>query len=130
MRDTEHFKKHLSIRVQVDGKTINDVPVEDPFHHSTIVHEIGWWDLLRALFRGGYRVEIRVKVVSDGVSQGRWFQGADICERCKRARIDGPGQHETKPGYEHGDERWCEACYYKDPIPDMQNTLSMKGVQQ
>jgi hypothetical protein len=112
MRDTEHFKKHLSVRTQIDNKTTGNVPVEDPFHHTTVV--VGWnfWDWLKMLFSRKREVEIRVKVCADGVAIGRWFQGADICEHCKRTRIDGLGQHAYKPGYEHADERWCEACYY------------------
>lgn len=34
VRDTVHFKKHLSIRTHVFGEKINDVPVEDPFHNT------------------------------------------------------------------------------------------------
>src|SRR5208337_1217785 len=96
MRDTEHFKKHLSIRTQVDNKTVSNVPVEDPFHHTTVEHVVGFWDLLKALFRGSYRVEIRVKVCSDEVSQGRWFQDEDICECCKRPVIAWTAREQTR----------------------------------
>ena len=68
--------------------------------------------------------EVRVHVRSNGVSQGRWFQGADICERCKRTRIDEP-RHGPKadPGYHHGDERWCEGCYYEKPLDQIIQAL-------
>jgi hypothetical protein len=109
MRNTEHFKKHLSISTEIDGKRTSQVYVEDPFHTTTVT--IGWsfLDWFKMIFQKKECV-VRVKVHSNGVSQGRWFRGADICEHCKSARIDLPGQHESKPGYEHGDERWCEDC--------------------
>lgn len=124
MRTTEHFRKHLSIRTQIDHETVGDVPVEDPFHHTTVVVDFTLWEWLKMLFTRPRQVEVRVKVVADGVAIGRWFQGADICENCKRTRIDGPGQHGTEPGYHHGPERWCEECYYKLPIEPVQQSAA------
>jgi hypothetical protein len=117
MRDTEHFKRHLWVVTDVDCKDVRTVAVEDPFHTTHVI--VGWtfWGWLRMLFSRKREIDVRVKVRADEVALGRWFQGADICEHCKRQRIDGPGQHKTKPGYEHGDERCCETCYYEKPIP-------------
>lgn len=119
MRDTEHMKKHLFVVTKVDGNTINRLPVEDPFHTTKVTHIQEWsfWDWLKLAFKRRWTVEVVVRVESDGVSQGRWFQGADICENCKRTRLDKPGQHPTKPGYESHDMRVCEDCYYERVIP-------------
>ena len=69
--------------------------------------------------------EVIGTVAVDGVSQVRWFQGKDICQKCKRNRLNG---HETKPGYEHGDERWCETCYYAMPIGKPEaSVVNLKG---
>jgi hypothetical protein len=115
MRDTEHMKRHLSIRTQIDNKTTSEIPVEDPFHHTTVIIEWSLWDWLKMLWQR--KVEVRVKVMSDGVSQGRWFQGADICENCKRRRIDGPKPDGCFHAYKQdgSDEQWCEACHYGYP---------------
>jgi hypothetical protein len=107
MRDTEHFKKHLSIVTwrQDNGgavEKVDETPVEDPFHRTRVVLSWSLWDWLMFLF-SRREIEIVVHVRSNGVSQGRWFQGADICEKCKREKIVG--------GYKHGrDERWCLSC--------------------
>lgn len=128
MRDTEHFKNHLFILTEIDGVQTDYQAIEDPFHTTRVI--VGWnfWDWFKMLFKTKREVHIRVKIGSDGVSQGRWFQGADICERCKRTRIDGPGEHESKPGYEHGQERWCEKCYYQDGIPGIESKASNREV--
>lgn len=119
MRGTEHFKNHMSIRTQIDHRTISNVPIEDPFHHTTVIVTFSLWEWIKMMFRWQRQVEVRVKVCADGVAIGRWFQGADICEKCKRFRIDEPlhGQN-ADPGYHHGNERWCQACYYEVPIPN------------
>lgn len=130
MRGTDHFKKHMSVRVQVDGETTDNIPIEDPFHHTTVRVGISFWNWLKLLVKRPREIEVRVKIIHDGVALGRWFQGADICEKCKRARIDDArhGPH-ADPGYHHGDERWCEACYYDYPIND-QTMRPHKGEQQ
>ena len=120
MYGLERMKNHLSVVTEVNGKEINEVPIEDPFHTTTVTHEMEWsfWDWLKLIFKRKETVTLRVKVRSDGVSQGRWFQRAIICDKCRRNRIDDirhPVEHDH--GYHHGDERWCEACYYDHPIP-------------
>lgn len=119
MFDTQlenRMERHLSVVTWVDNKMIREVKVEDPFHHTTVIHEWSLWDWFKMLFRGR-RIEVRVHVRSDGVSQGRWFQRAIICDHCRRNRIDDPHHPpEHDHGYHHGDERWCEDCYYEKPI--------------
>lgn len=123
MRDTEHFKRHLSVETQIDGKRTGLVEIEDPFHTTTV--NVGWsfWDWFKMIFQKKEMV-VRVKVRGDDVAIGRWFQGADICEHCQRARIDLPGVHRSKSGYEHGDERWCENCHNEEPVQSIAQTLS------
>jgi hypothetical protein len=116
MRDTEHFKKHLSLVTEINNEVISKVEIEDPFHHTKVFIYPTFWERVTLLFYRPRVIEVSVHVRSDGVSQGRWFQGADICEHCQRRRIDLSGAHPTKPGYEHSDERWCEACYYEYPV--------------
>jgi hypothetical protein len=117
MRDTGHFKRHLSVvtwRQDNGGKIeqIGDVPVEDPFHRTKVILLWSFWDFLKFLF-SRRTVEIVVHVRSDGVSQGRWFQGADIALHVKRnavenastARASGilptPSISLTVPGWSH-----------------------------
>lgn len=115
MRDTEHFKNHLWLVTQTGDEPRKSVPIEDPFHTTRIEVELVWsfWDWLKMIFNRRERVKVLVKVQSDGCSQGRWFQGADICENCLRSRLTG---HSTKPGYESHGMRVCEDCYYERPI--------------
>lgn len=117
MRDTEHFKNHMAVVTDIHAVSTGHTDhyrqeIEDPFiHNKTIIR----WTLLEwlaMLFRWPREVEVRVSVQADGCAMGRWFQGADICERCCHRRIDLPGQHPTKPGYESCGQRICEACYY------------------
>lgn len=107
MRDTTHFKKHLSVVTYLDDKQIGNVPCEDPFHTTNVHIVTSFWERLRNLFTR--EIVVRVHIRSDGVAWGRWFQGADICEKCKVTKLVG---HPTDPGYHHEDERWCEKCYY------------------
>lgn len=114
----ERMKNHLWVETRVDGKTIDRVPVDDPFHTTRVTHEFEWslWDWFKMLFTRKASVTLVVHVGSDGVSQGRWFQRAIICDKCERARIDDPRHPAHDCGYHHGDERWCEDCYYEKPI--------------
>ena len=117
MRGTEHFKRHLSVRSSVDGKTIAAVNIEDPFHTTRVV--VGWnlRDWLKMLFRRKREIEVCVKVQADGVATRRWFQGQDVCEVCKKTPIGYPhdGSSAADPGYHEGTERLCERCYYGVP---------------
>jgi len=113
------MKRHLAIETRQDGKLLEPVvAVCDPFHRTKVV--VGWslWDWLKMLFRRDRSVTIEVRVRADGVAIKRWFQGQDTCEKCQDVKIGPlPGVHETEPGYHHGDERWCETCYYREEIP-------------
>ena len=119
MRPDDWMKKHLAIVTEVDGKQIGNLPVEDPFHTTNVTVGLSFWGLLKMLLGLAPReIHVRVKVRSNGVSQGRWFQRAEICEKCKRTRIDDirhPQGHDH--GYHHGDERWCHDCYYDIVTP-------------
>ena len=108
------MKPHLSIRIQENNATINNIPVDDPFHHTTI-RPSGWraaWLVLTGRF------ELRVKVCGDDVSHARWFSKQDLCSRCKIVRIDNPHHSgHVDAGYHHGEDRLCEYCYYEKPLP-------------
>lgn len=126
MRGTEHFKRHLSVITwrQDNGgpvEKISEVQIEDPFHRTKVVIDWTFWGWLRMLF-SRRQVEIVVHVRSDGVSQGRWFQGADICEKCKRNRVDGPTQ--PMPGCRESGEVWCDDCCLGIDRPAVATTLS------
>jgi hypothetical protein len=135
MRGTEHFKRHLSVVTwrQDNGgpvEKVSEIEVEDPFHRTKVVLQWTVLEWLRMLFTRR-EVEVVVHVRSDGVSQGRWFQGADICEKCKRARIGDPRDpagHD--PGYHHGAERWCQDCYYAVPITDGKPLTLTEAVEE
>lgn len=134
MRDTEHFKNHMQIVTEskVGGVHQNDrreTPIEDPFHHTRFTIELGLWDWLKLLFSRRREIEVRVHVMADGCAIGRWFQGADICERCCRERIDLPGQHPTKPGYESCGQRICQACYYEYPVQAVGNATDAQSAK-
>jgi hypothetical protein len=117
MRDCDHMQRHLFVHTKRDGQAVDSVPVCDPFHTTRIVCEWTLWEWLKMLFARSTTIEVRVD--ADGVAMKRWFLGQDTCERCKQTKIGPmPGAHETEPGYHHGKERWCEACYYRDPIPN------------
>lgn len=121
MRDTSHFKRHLAVvtRTHWAGESrtdVSQVQVEDPFHNTRVVMSWSLWKWLKLLFRWNRSVEITVLVEADGCAMGRWFQGADICEECKHARIDLAGSHPDKPGYQSRGMQICEACYYRHPI--------------
>lgn len=129
MRDTEHMKNHLFVVTRVNGKLIRRQPIEDPFLTNKTMHVQEWslWDWLKMIFTRRYEVEVITRVESDGVSQGRWFQGADICEKCRHNRIDTPGQHPTKPGYESHGMRVCQECYYGTWAPPVANVSDCKA---
>lgn len=114
MRDVEHMKRHLRIETRRDGELVEPaVRVCDPFHVTNVVIAWSLWDWLKLLFCRERSTSVRVSVVADSVALRRWFQGQDTCERCRQVKIGPlPGVHETEPGYHHGDERWCEQCYY------------------
>lgn len=116
MRSTEHFKRHLYTVVYVDDEKIAETPIEDPFATIKTVIVLTFWEWLKLFWKR--QIEVRSHIRSDGVALGRWFQGADICEKCKHAVIGYPndGSSAANPGYHHGDERWCEACYYSAPV--------------
>jgi len=122
MFDTQlenRMKRHLSVVTWEDNKVLSEIPIDDPFHHTRINYEVRLtlWERIKLLFAGRITAEFRVHVRSDGVSQGRWFQRAIICDKCKRNRIDDPRHPpEHDHGYHHGDERWCEDCYYERTI--------------
>jgi hypothetical protein len=117
MRTTEHFKNHLRVVTEIDGKVTSNIRVEDPFAHTSVI--VGWnlWDWFKMLFSRSRELRIRVDIRGDGVAQARWFRGVDVCERCQRTPIgiphDGSAAHD--PGYHHGEERLCESCYYDYP---------------
>lgn len=98
----------MSVRTQVNGENVFDVPVEDPFHTTLVRHNYSLWEWFMLLFRGR-KIVVVVKIVADGCAIGRWFQGADICEKCCRARITG---NASSPGYESHGMNVCEDCYY------------------
>ncbi len=114
IRGTEHFKRHMAVITSVDGREICNQPIEDPFLRTRIV--VGWtlWEWLKMLFTWDRHVEVVVHVRSDGVAQARWFRGEDVCTKCKRRPIGYPhdGSSASKPGYESGEDRLCESCYY------------------
>lgn len=121
MRDTKHFLRHLRVETSATGggqaPYSHSIPVQDPFHQTVFVCRWSLREWLKLLF--DRRMYFSVCVRADNVAVQRWVQGADLCERCKQSRIDGPGAHETDPGYHHGDERLCQKCYYDEPAePD------------
>ena len=117
MRGTEHFKRHLRSVFWVDDEKVDDLPIEDPFVSVRAGVEIQFslWDRIKLLWTGRHVVHIRYHIESDPVAQRRWFNGTDVCEWCYTKIGDSYTQGD--PGYHHGDERICEACYYKHPIP-------------
>jgi hypothetical protein len=120
MRDTDYMKtnRHLQIKTYRDGVKVGvNVPVAVPFHCTDVVCSWSFWDWLKMLFRRNRTTTIRVVLDGDSVAMKRWLQGQDTCERCQQVKIGPlPGRHQTEPGYHHGSERWCEACYYADNI--------------
>lgn len=111
MRDTGHLKNHMSLSVAIEGLEISRTPMEDPFHTTRVVLDLAdltLWERVKSVFRPR-TIEVVVKVRADGCALGRWFQGADICEKCCRTRISG---HEHKPGYQSHGMCVCEDCYY------------------
>jgi hypothetical protein len=121
MRDTDYMKtnRHLQVKTYRDGKKVGlNVAIADPFHNTEVVCIFSVWELIKMLFRRKRQTVIRVFVDGDAVAMKRWFLGQDTCERCQQTKIGPlPGVHPTEPGYHHGKERWCEECYYRDPIP-------------
>lgn len=122
MRDCEHMKRHLSVVTFRDGKKESEQPVCDPFHTTNVTIGFSLWDVVKMMF-GKRETTVRVSVVADNVAYKRWFQGQDTCERCLQTKIGPePGVHPTEPGYHHGEERWCQACYYeetRDVLPNI-----------
>lgn len=118
MRDTDYMKdnRHLNLKTWRDGVKVGvNVPIADPFHRTEVVCSWSLWDWFKMLFRRKRETVITVMVGGDSVAMKRWFQGQDTCERCQTRKIGPlPGVHETEPGYHHGNERWCEDCYYAD----------------
>lgn len=110
--DTEYLKKHLGVVISQDNQIISKVPVEDPFHTTSVTISYTWWEWFKMLFNNR-TTKIQVKVQADGVAIGRWMQGAIICQKCKVNRLDNPAYAKTgKLGYENNGERWCESCHY------------------
>jgi hypothetical protein len=120
LRDTDYMKmnRHLNVKVYRDGEKVGiNVPIADPFHCTDVICSWSLWEWFKMLFRRKRETVIRVVVDGDSVAMKRWFQGQDTCERCLQTKIGPlPGVHETESGYHHGDERWCEECYYADPV--------------
>jgi hypothetical protein len=54
----EYGTEQFTIETRVNGHMIRVQPIHDPFIHSTTV--IGWWDLVKSLFRGECRVVVKV----------------------------------------------------------------------
>lgn len=125
MRSLGHFKRHLATAVYVDNKLIKRTPVEDPFATVNTIVSPSFREWLRLLWKR--EICVRVHIESDGVAWGRWFQGADICEHCKRSVIGYPhdGSSAVDPGYHHGDERWCETCHYGYQAPKAEGQCSV-----
>lgn len=120
------MKPHLSLRIQENNETINNTPIDDPFHHTTI-RPSGWraaWLVLTGRF------ELRVKVCGDNVAHAIWFNRKHLCSRCQVVEIGFPkdGSNASDPGYHHGEERLCEYCYYEKPLPEEYRTTKVLGL--
>lgn len=118
MRSTKHFAEHehLVVRVRVDGEKVHERGIEDPFVTARTIVTLTFWEWLCLLFRRPRQIEVIVNVDGDGVATKRWFVGQDGCDRCA-VTIGFPhdGSNADDPGYHHGKERLCEACYYGTP---------------
>ena len=120
MRDPEYMKtnRHRNIKVWRDGAKVGvNVPIADPLHCTDVICRFTVCELVKLIFSRKRETLIRVAVAGDAVAMKRWFKGQDTCEKCHQVKIGPlPGVNETNPGYHHGSERWCEECYYSEPM--------------
>lgn len=115
MRSTKCFAEHghLSVCVKIDGQTVHEKSIEDPFVTTRSVVTLSIWEWLCLLVKRPRQIEFALNIRADGVAQKRWFAGQDACDRCATT-IGYPhdGSNASDPGYHHGSERLCEACFY------------------
>jgi hypothetical protein len=119
MRDimSGFMKRHLAAETVVDGRTVRNQPIDDPF--ATTMSEIdirfSLLDRIKLLFTGRHHVQVLHKIVGDSIAIKRWFEGKDACDWCGTTiGFPNDGSSEADPGYHHhGDERLCERCYCK-----------------
>jgi len=58
----EDGTEQFTVTTRVDGKTIKEQPIHDPFIHNRTVVRISRWDLFKGMFRRQFEVKVEVSV--------------------------------------------------------------------